>query len=187
MKKPQINSEKLKNGLRRAMWLFMALLFVITGVGIGIYAFWQATHPAKNDTQQDQANSCQIQQVANSKTLPAPEPFKPGGDVTKLQKTDLSKGSGKEIKSGDCITVKYYGTLATTGAVFDQDFDKPLALKVKIGVGQVIPGWDLGIPGMKVGGTRRLVIPSELAYGSNAQSSIPANSDLVFVVNAVSD
>ncbi len=173
--------------LKRAFWLFMAVLFIVTGVGVGIYAFWQGTHPAKNDTQQNQANSCQIQQVASNKTLPPPKQYKPDGDVKKLDKVDIKIGGGKQIKNGDCITVKYYGTLATTGAVFDQNFDKPLALKVKIGVGQVIPGWDLGIPGMKVGGTRRLTIPSDLAYGSQAQNGIPANSDLVFVVDALSN
>lgn len=179
----------MKNFLKRAFWLFMAMLFIVTGLGVGIYAFWQATHQNPDQTQKNaqNQNSCQIQQVQSSKTLPAPEAFKPTADVTKLEKTDLTVGSGKEIKSGDCVTFKYYGTLASNGTVFDQNFDKPLALKAKIGTGQVIPGWDIGIPGMKVGGTRRLVIPSELAYGSQSTGSIPANSDLVFVVNAVSD
>ncbi len=196
--KPKTRKEKAKNVVRRAMWAFMALLFVITGLGVGLVYFWQSTHQ-KNDSQQtSKANACQFNVVEGQKTLPAPEAYKPPTDITKLETNDLQAGSGKAVKSGDCLTVKYYGATAKDGKEFDEDFSKPEALKFPIGESQVIPGWDQGLIGMQVGGTRRLVIPSELAYGSNGvcQSykqdqktcdvySIGPNADLVFIVNLV--
>jgi len=181
MQKPELTKDKIKSGLQRATFLFIALLFVISAVGIGLYYFWQATHPPKNDTSQ-QANACLFDIVQNVETLPDPETFKPAGDVTKLETTDIEVGTGQSAKAGDCLTVKYYGTLASNGQKFDGDFDTPSALKFPFGQGQVIPGWDEGLVGMKVGGIRRLVIPSDLAYGSQSTGSIPASSDLVFVV-----
>jgi len=115
-------------------------------------------------------------------TLPVPDVYKPDGAVDSLQKTDLQAGTGQAAKDGDCLVMKYYGTLASNGTMFDENFTKPTAFAFVLGQGQVIAGWDQGLGGMKVGGTRRLVIPANLAYGSQAQGSIPANSDLVFVV-----
>jgi FKBP-type peptidyl-prolyl cis-trans isomerase len=100
-----------------------------------------------------------------------------------LQSTDLQEGNGKAAKNGDCLVMKYYGTLASNGNKFDENFTKPEGFKFQLGAGQVIKGWDQGLQGIKVGGTRRLVLPSDLAYGSRgAGSTIPPNSDLVFVV-----
>jgi len=71
----------------------------------------------------------------------------------------------------------------STGAKFDENFTQPTGFEFIVGNGNVIPGWDQGLLGMKAGGTRRLVIPSQLAYGSTGSgSTIPPNSDLVFVV-----
>ena len=78
--------------------------------------------------------------------------------------------------------MKYYGTLASDGTLFDENYTKDTSFSFKLGAGQVIQGWDKGLLGMKVGGERRLVIPSELAYGESGQGAIPANADLVFVV-----
>jgi FKBP-type peptidyl-prolyl cis-trans isomerase len=114
--------------------------------------------------------------------LAAPEIYKADGPVTALQSTDLLQGNGPASKSGDCLVVKYYGTLATNGTKFDEDFTDTTAFAFKLGQGQVITGWDTGMVGMKAGGLRRLVIPAAQAYGSQAQGAIPANSDLVFVV-----
>jgi hypothetical protein len=114
--------------------------------------------------------------------LPTPTVYIPNGSVNSLQTTDLTPGSGQAAQSGDCLIVKYYGTIASSGKEFDQNFDQPIGFAFTLGQGQVIPGWDQGMVGLKVGGTRRLVIPSSLAYGSQANGSIPANSALVFVV-----
>src|SRR5437016_2784874 len=77
------------------------------------------------------------------------------GSPAKLKIEDLTVGTGKEAKSGDTVTVNYKGTL-TNGKQFDSSYDRKQPFSTKIGVGQVIKGWDQGIPGMKVGGKRRL-------------------------------
>jgi peptidylprolyl isomerase len=115
-------------------------------------------------------------------SLPVPDIYKPDGAVTDLQKTDLSEGSGPAAKAGDCLIMKYYGTLASDGTKFDENFTDTTAFAFKLGQGAVIQGWDQGVPGMKAGGMRRLVIPAALGYGDQGQGSIPANSDLVFVI-----
>lgn len=167
--------------LKRVGWIFLAVLFLGTGLGVGVVAFWQATHQSKNNSSTAQ-QSCVGGVTANIAALPAPETYKPNADVASLQITDLKEGAGKMVKAGDCLTVKYYGTLASSGTKFEEDFTSTDGLKFQLGVGEVIPGWDQGIVGMKEGGMRRLVIPSDLAYGPQANGPIPANSDLVFVV-----
>jgi peptidylprolyl isomerase len=115
-------------------------------------------------------------------TIPAPEAYVPA-HVSGLEKTDLVQGTGDAVKSGDCVIVKYYGTLASNGQRFDDNFTNTNGFAFIIGQGQVISGWDQGLVGMKTGGTRRLVIPAAMAYGDQSPSaSIPANADLVFVV-----
>lgn len=104
-------------------------------------------------------------------------------EVTELQITDLAEGSGEVAAAGDTVTVNYVGSL-TNGQVFDASANHGSSgFTFKLGAGQVIQGWDQGVAGMKVGGKRRLVIPADLAYGSQAVGGvIPANSTLVFEV-----
>jgi len=102
-----------------------------------------------------------------------------------LQKTDETVGTGAEAVAGKSVTVNYVGTL-TNGTKFDSSYDRNQPFTFTLGGGQVIKGWDEGVVGMKVGGKRKLVIPPELGYGSQAQASIPANSTLVFEVELVS-
>lgn len=104
--------------------------------------------------------------------------------VTELQIIDLVVGNGAEVPVGATITAHYTGAIASTGIIFQSshDFKDPATF----GLDQVISGWTTGVPGMKVGGTRRLVIPSALAYGSRrASAAIPPNSDLVFDIELV--
>lgn len=173
---------------QRVFALTAAILFLVSSLAFSGYVIWQLasqndqpTDPTTQINEQQDLPGCQLDQSAGEAKA-EPEAFIPEGDVTELQVTDLTVGSGAEVKAGDCLLVKYHGTLATTGEKFDGNFDQPMLLKVPIGEGQVIPGWDQGLIGMKVGGTRRLVIPSELAYGEQESGTIPANSDLVFVV-----
>lgn len=183
--------EKLRSGLKRAAWLSLVVLFVVTSLGVGVVAFWQATHPPKDNTgqqtQQTASGDCgttsENQTESNIEKLPAPEVYKPAGKVTQLQATDLQQGSGPQAKPGDCLVMKYYGSLADSGQVFDQNFDKDTGFKFKLGASQVIPGWDEGLIGMQAGGMRRLVVPANLAYGSTGSPPvIPPNADLVFIV-----
>jgi FKBP-type peptidyl-prolyl cis-trans isomerase len=102
-----------------------------------------------------------------------------------LQVTDETVGTGAEAKPGDTVTVSYVGTL-TDGTVFDASANHADAnggFTFTLGAHQVIQGWDEGIVGMKVGGTRELVIPPALAYGDQSPSPvIPPNSTLIFKV-----
>lgn len=95
---------------------------------------------------------------------------------------DIEVGTGPEAKEGDVLTVHYKGWL-DDGTVFDSS-RKPgaSAFSFKLGAGDVIPGWDKGLVGMKVGGMRELKIPPSLAYGDQEQPNIPANSTLHFTV-----
>jgi peptidylprolyl isomerase len=108
-----------------------------------------------------------------------------GAAPTDLQASDVVTGTGTQAKDGDKVSVQYVGTLFNGGKQFDASWDngrKPF--QFTIGQGQVIQGWDQGIPGMKVGGRRVLVIPPDLAYGaSGSPPTIPANAPLVFVVD----
>ena len=97
---------------------------------------------------------------------------------------DLVVGTGATAVVGDTLTVNYVGTL-TNGTKFDSSYDRGTPFVFQVGAGRVIAGWDQGVPGMKVGGKRRLTIPPSLAYGNQAVNSIPANSTLLFDVDLV--
>ena len=104
--------------------------------------------------------------------------------VKELEITDIEVGTGEEVKPGATITAHYTGALVKNGIIFQSSHDFGKA--ISFGLDQVIKGWTNGVPGMKVGGMRRLVIPSEMAYGSaRASASIPPNSDLVFDIELV--
>src|SRR4051812_38436811 len=100
----------------------------------------------------------------------------------KLEKTDLKAGTGAEVKVGDQIQVNYVGIACSTGKQFDSSWDNGKPLDATLTEGSLIQGWIEGIPGMKVGGRRMLVIPSDLAYGAAGQGDIGANEALVFVI-----
>jgi len=110
--------------------------------------------------------------------------FTPVQPVTELEIIELAEGTGDAVPTGATITAHYTGALCKDGTIFQSshDFGKP----VTFGLDQVIAGWTKGVPGMKVGGKRRLIIPAELAYGSvRAAANIPPNSDLVFDIELV--
>lgn len=161
-----------------------AILFLVTGSALTIMVVWDTVHNKDTNTSTaNTATTCTISsvEVAGS-TLEAPEIYKPSGALSAVEATDLSEGSGDVAKAGDCLVMKYYGTLASDGTKFDENFTSTSALQFKLGAGQVITGWDEGVAGMKVGGVRRIAIPYSKAYGDTAQGAIPAKSDLVFVV-----
>ena len=150
----------------------LALLFVGTGLGIGVYAFWQATHqPKSNTSQQQSANALQGKPMNN---------FTPVAKIDSLQKIDTKPGTGAEAKADSTVTVHYTGAVAATGTVFQSSLDSGQPISFKLN--QVIKGWADGVPGMKAGGERRLLIPAAEAYGLNPPpgSGIPPNADLVF-------
>jgi len=114
-----------------------------------------------------------------------------------LQVRDVKVGDGQAVKKNDQITVHYTGWLSD-GTKFDSSRDRNQPFDLTIGQSQVIPGWDEGVPGMKVGGLRRLTIPSALGYGpqgapqgcgvsSGQPCTIPPNATLVFLIEVTAD
>jgi FKBP-type peptidyl-prolyl cis-trans isomerase len=99
-----------------------------------------------------------------------------------LQYTDVVVGSGREAHAGETATVHYTGTLVD-GTKFDSSKDRNQPFPFRLGAGRVIKGWDEGVEGMKIGGTRKLVIPPQLGYGARgAGARIPPNATLIFEV-----
>lgn len=100
----------------------------------------------------------------------------------KLKIKDIKVGKGLEVKDGDTVVIHYKGTLED-GKQFDSSYDRDEPFETKIGVGYVIKGWDQGVPGMKVGGKRKLTIPYLLGYGKyGIEPDIPGFATLVFEV-----
>jgi FKBP-type peptidyl-prolyl cis-trans isomerase len=110
-----------------------------------------------------------------------------GPAPTKLVTKDLVTGTGQTAKAGQTVTVNYVGVLYKTGKEFDSSWSRNQPFTTALTSGSVIPGWVQGIPGMKVGGRRELIIPASLAYGkAGSPPTIPPNSPLVFVVDLLS-
>jgi peptidylprolyl isomerase len=109
----------------------------------------------------------------------------PSGPAPKhLVIKDLIKGTGKAATKTSTVTVQYVGVLYKNGKQFDASWDRNQPFTTQLGQGQVIKGWDQGIPGMKIGGRRELIIPANLAYGKKGSPpTIPANSALIFVID----
>ncbi len=172
--------------------LMGALLFLLSASALTIAVVYDSitnkNDPATPDTsQQDQTNAtCNIQQPVAAAAEKVPAEFQAkNDDVQELKIEDLTVGTGAAAKNGDCLHVKYYGTLAKDGTKFDENYTQTTALQLTLGAKQVIAGWEQGLVGLKVGGVRRLVIPADLAYGDAGQGSIPGKATLVFLVKLV--
>ncbi len=107
-----------------------------------------------------------------------------GAPPKELEIKELEEGSGAEAKAGDEVTVQYVGVTYKDGKEFDSSWSRNEPFPLTLGAGSVIPGWEQGIEGMKVGGRRELIIPPELAYGETGYPpSIAPNETLVFVID----
>ena len=110
--------------------------------------------------------------------------FPDGPPPTDLEVTDLTEGSGPEATAGSTVSVHYVGVAHSTGEEFDASYNRGAPLDFRLGVGQVISGWDQGVEGMKVGGRRKLVIPPHHGYGDRgAGGVIKPGETLIFVVD----
>jgi peptidylprolyl isomerase len=110
--------------------------------------------------------------------------FPDGPPPTELQITDLTEGDGTEATAGTTVSVHYVGVAHSTGEEFDASYNRGNPLEFRLGVGQVISGWDTGVQGMRVGGRRKLEIPPHLAYGDRgAGGVIQPGESLIFVVD----
>lgn len=107
-----------------------------------------------------------------------------GAPPKQLQIKDIEEGSGTEAKAGDQVTVQYVGVGYESGEEFDSSWSRSEPFAFGLGAGMVIPGWDEGVEGMKVGGRRELIIPPNLAYGSaGSPPAIGPNETLIFVID----
>ena len=110
--------------------------------------------------------------------------FPEGEPPAELQITDEIEGDGAEATAGSTVTAHYVGVAFSTGEEFDASWNRGQPFAFKLGKGQVIPGWDAGVKGMRVGGRRKLTIPSAMAYGARgAGGVIKPHEPLVFVVD----
>ena len=121
-------------------------------------------------------------------SIEKPEVDFPGGEPpTELEISDIWQGDGAVAKAGDTVQVHYVGVAYSTGEEFDASWSRGAPLEFRLGVGQVIAGWDQGVQGMRVGGRRQLIIPPRLAYGDRgAGRSIAPGETLIFVCDLVS-
>src|SRR5579863_6581634 len=121
--------------------------------------------------------------LATEPTITPPK----GPAPTKLVTKEIVPGTGAEAKAGQSVTVNYVGALYKNGKVFNASWETKTPFTFMLGRGQVIKGWDQGVVGMRVGGRRELIIPSELAYGkTGSPPKIPPNSPLIFIVDLLS-
>ena len=161
----------------RVMALVIAVLFFGFSCATTIAVLWQ-DHTNSKNTNNTPTTTAQTTTLEGTKL----ENFTPVAHIDQLQTIDTTAGTGDVVKAGDSVTVDYTGAVAATGVMFQSS--KDTGQPISFSLNGVIKGWANGIPGMKVGGTRRLLIPAALAYGANptAGSGIPANADLVFDV-----
>lgn len=168
---------------QRALALVLAVVFLATSVATGIAVVWQINQDNKTN------KAAESSEQTNETTPPTEEgklqgtklaDFTPVEKVDELKVIDIKVGDGEEVKPGATVTAHYTGATAKDGVIFQSS--KDTGQPVEFGLDQVIAGWTEGVPGMKVGGTRRLLIPAAKAYGENPPqgSGIPPNADLVF-------
>src|SRR5882757_127117 len=167
--------------------LFGALLFLVTASALTIAVIANGIsnrHKNKTtDTTQTQTTTNDTNKKASTKLEGTQlQNFTPVSSIPTLTAQDTTVGTGDTVKAGDTVNVDYTGAVAATGKIFQSSLDS--GQPVSFGLSQVIKGWTDGVPGMKVGGVRRLLIPAAQAYGANppSGSGIPANADLVFDV-----
>jgi len=154
----------------RVIALVIAIAFFVTSIATSVFFImdlYRGNKEAKNVNQTNSGANNQSQPKLEGTKLAG---FEPIAEVTELQKIDIEVGTGAEVKPGDTVTVDYTGASAADGTIFQSslDYGQPVPLTIKEGQGGVIKGWADGIPGMKVGGKRRLIIPADQAYGDQA-------------------
>ena len=156
-------------------YIFIPVAVVAVLVGVGVYLL-----SSKTTDNQSLATTVEEDIIESSEEVVAGEPIAPSMEELKIE--DIKVGTGAEAVSGKKITVNYSGTL-TDGTKFDSSYDRGEPFSFNLGAGEVIQGWDKGFAGMKIGGKRKLTIPSELGYGAQgAGGVIPPNATLIFEV-----
>jgi peptidylprolyl isomerase len=162
---------------RRA--LAAAALSALLLAGCGSSSEKPAAKPKATSTAAPAATSAPAKDTSQKPVIKVPKRKAP----KKLVVKDLVTGKGAAAKAGDTISVQYVGVNYADGKQFDASWDRGQPFQFQLGAGMVIPGWDKGIAGMKVGGRRELIIPPKLAYGPAGSGPIGPNETLIFVVD----
>lgn len=162
---------------QRVFILVIAIVFLVTSVaGSGLILYQIFSEDSQNAVTETAEQPVSQEDTLQGKKL---NDFTPVANVSSLEIIDLSEGTGEVAKATDTVTAHYTGALAADGTIFESSLDS--GQPATFPLSGVIVGWQEGVPGMKVGGKRRLIIPAEKAYGAQSPSpSIPANSALVF-------
>ncbi|HEY2333563.1 MAG TPA: FKBP-type peptidyl-prolyl cis-trans isomerase [Solirubrobacterales bacterium] len=156
--------------------LCAALAVAVAGCG-------GSSSTSTGSTESESTASSESTAATKSKTKPKVTVPK-GAPPKKLEIKEIEAGTGAEAKSGDEVTVQYVGVGYESRKEFDSSWSRNEPFPVSLGAGQVIPGWEQGIEGMKVGGRRELIIPPELAYGpAGSPPAIGKNETLIFVID----
>ena len=167
----------------RRLLLIIGACLALAVAGCGSSSSTSSSSEKTSSSSSEESSAAKETESAKKKTKPKVAVPK-GAPPKKLEVKDLEQGSGATAKSGDAVTVNYVGVNYKTGKEFDASWDRGEPFTFTLGAGEVIPGWDQGVEGMKVGGRRELIIPPELGYGSaGSPPAIPPNETLVFVVD----
>lgn len=163
--------------LRRFGTLALALLFLITSLAFTGIIFWQSRNQNNSTSQSEQEaiNQALEQNKGENVSQGKIENFTPTSDeITELKSTDIVVGTGEEVKEGATVTAHYTGAYVVNGEIFDTSTTK--GQPIEFSLDGVIEGWTVGVPGMKVGGKRRLIIPGKLAYGEAPEGYTPGST-----------
>jgi FKBP-type peptidyl-prolyl cis-trans isomerase len=180
---------------KRRQRLILIIGGIVVVVAVGLFVFQSIRVNIQNQTLAASTGTAQVgtstSQAATLAAVPTAQGMAFPGVITDTVKTstglqykDEVVGNGVVAKAGNTVSVQYTGWL-TNGTKFDSSLDHGQAFEFALGQGSVIKGWDEGVSGMKVGGTRVLVIPPDLGYGASGQGTIPANATLVFEVQLI--
>ncbi len=179
------------NKSQRVAAFMLALMFLLTTIGTSAYVIWSLNqgdgglvsptgHGDTSASQQTNNTEAPVQDQGTIANFTGPV------TVPELRFEDSVSGSGDTVQPGDSVTIQYTGALASDGSVFDTSLKDANSQPVTFPLANLIPGWQQGIPGMKVGGKRRLYIPSSLGYGTQGSGqAIPPNSDLIFDIELI--
>ena len=170
---------------QRIAALTLSVFFLFSAIGFSGLVIWQSHQQSKRDKELAKSATTANQTKENALDNKTLENFTPISQVDSLQKIDTVVGTGAEVKPGDTVTANYTGALAKNGVVFDSSI--PRGEPATFPLSGVIKGWQEGVPGMKVGGKRRLIIPASLGYGeAGSPPKIGPNEPLVFDIELIS-
>ena len=164
----------------RALGALLIAVFLIAGCGGGEEPPKAKNQPSPNEPQQPASTPETPPELSEKPKIGNPS----GPPPKKLEKEDLIVGKGATATAGKQLTVNYVGVLFESGKEFDASWERKQPFPFQLGASMVIPGWDKGLEGMKVGGRRKLTIPPDQAYGEQGSPpTIGPNETLVFVID----